>query len=590
MYVVKVPNRGSPPAVLLRESYREDGKVKNRTLANLSSWPEAKVDALSRVLKGQPPAASLAGAFEITRSLPHGHVAAVLGTVRELGLEELIDPVPSRQRDLVTAMAVAQVIAPDSKLAMGRGLRDQTAASSLGEVLGVGGCDEDDLYEAMDYLQARQDKIQDALAARHLAGGTLVLYDVSSAAFEGRTCPLGAIGHPKDGVRGRLQIVYGLLTSPEGIPVAIEVFAGNTGDPATVAAQVAKVKDRFGIARVVLVGDRGMLTAARLREDVRPAGLDWITALRAPQVKALVRDGDLQLSLFDQTDLAEITSPDFPGERLVACKNPFLEAERARKRESLLTAAEADLAKIAAACARARRPLRGQDKIAVRVDRVLNRRKVAKHFQVDIGEDRLSCHRDQDTITAEAALDGIYVLRTSVDASSLGSGDVVSSYSARAGGAGLPRLQHRPGHPPDPAPHRGPSPGPRVPADAVVLPQLAHAGPPRAPAVHRRRQANRPGRPDWPGRPRRPLPARPDQGRHQAHPGRPAGAQLRLPAHRPRHDLHEHHRAGRPRPARLPARHHSNHSPTASLRPTRRQPPPRGRVVSSQPRASRTPR
>ena len=213
MYVAKVPNRGSPPAVLLRESYREDGKVKNRTLANLSSWPEAKVDALSRVLKGQPPAASLAGAFEITRSLPHGHVAAVLGTVRELGLEELIDPVPSRQRDLVTAMAVAQVIAPDSKLAIARGLRDQTAASSLGEVLGVGGCDEDDLYEAMDYLQARQDKIQDALAARHLAGGTLVLYDVSSAAFEGRTCPLGAIGHPKDGVRGRLQIVYGLLTT-----------------------------------------------------------------------------------------------------------------------------------------------------------------------------------------------------------------------------------------------------------------------------------------------------------------------------------------------------------------------------------------
>ena len=432
MYVVKVPNRGSPPAVLLRESYREAGKVKNRTLANLSSWPEAKVDALSRVLKGQPPAASLDGAFEITRSLPHGHVAAVLGTVRQLGLEELIDPAPSRSRDLVTAMTVAQVIAPDSKLAIARGLRGQTAASSLGEILGAGSCDEDDLYEAMDYLQARQDKIQDALAARHLAGGTLVLYDVSSAAFEGRTCPLGAIGHPKDGVRGRLQIVYGLLTSPEGIPVAIEVFAGNTGDPATVAAQVTKVKDRFGISRVVLVGDRGMLTAARLREDVRPAGLDWITALRAPQVKALVRDGDLQLSLFDQTDLAEITSPDFPGERLVACKNPFLEAERARKRESLLAAAEAGLGKIAAACVRARRPLRGQDKIAVRVDRVLSRRKVAKHFTVEITDDSLSYRRDQDTITAEAALDGIYVLRTSVDASSLGSGDVVSSYKALA--------------------------------------------------------------------------------------------------------------------------------------------------------------
>jgi hypothetical protein len=433
MYVVKVPNRGSPPAILLRESYREAGKVKNRTLANLSSWPEAKVEELARVLKGQPlPAADLDGAFEITRSLPHGHVAAVLGTARALGLEELIDPVPSRHRDLVTAMAVAQVIAPDSKLAIARGLRDQTAASSLGEILGVGSCDEDDLYAAMDYLAARQDTIQDALAARHLAGGTLVLYDVSSAAFEGRTCPLGAIGHPKDGVRGRLQIVYGLLASKDGIPVAIEVFQGNTGDPATVASQVTRVKDRFEIAKVVLVGDRGMLTAARLREDVRPAGLDWITALRAPQVKKLVRSGDLQLTLFDVQDLAEITSPDFPGERLVACMNPFLAAERARKRESLLAATEADLAKIAAACARTRAPLRGKDKIAVRVDRVLRRRKVAKHFQADIGEDTFSCTRDQDSIAAEAKLDGIYVLRTSVGPGDLDSGDVVSSYKALA--------------------------------------------------------------------------------------------------------------------------------------------------------------
>ena len=432
MYVARVPNRGSPPAVLLRESYREAGKVKNRTLANLSSWPEAKVDALSRVLKGQPPAAALDGAFEITRSLPHGHVAAVLGTLRQLGLAELIDPVPSRPRDLVVAMAVAQVTAPDSKLAIARGLRDQTASSSLGEVLGLGSCDEDDLYAAMDYLRARQERIEDALAARHLAGGTLVLYDVSSAAFEGRTCPLGAIGHPKDGVRGRLQIVYGLLTSPEGIPVAIEVFAGNTGDPTTVASQVTKVKDRFGITRVVLVGDRGMLTAARLREDVGPAGLDWITALRAPQVKKLVRDGALQLTLFDVQDLAEITSPDFPGERLVACMNPFLEAERARKRESLLTATEADLEKIAAACARTRRPLRGKDKIALRTGKVLNRRKVGKHFTIDIGEDHLSYHRNPDSITAEAKLDGIYVLRTSVEPGDLDSGDVVSSYKALA--------------------------------------------------------------------------------------------------------------------------------------------------------------
>jgi hypothetical protein len=431
MYITRVPNRDSPPAVLLRESYREGGKVKNRTLANLSSWPEAKVEALSRALKGLPPA-GLEGMVEVTRSLPHGHVAAVLGTVRDLGLEELIDPVGPRQRDLVTAMAVAQVTAPGSKLAIARGLRAETAASSLGEVLHLGGCDEDDLYAAMDWLAVRQNRIEDALAGRHLAGGTVVLYDVSSAAFEGRACPLGAIGHPKDGVRGRLQIVYGLLTSKDGVPVAIEVFKGNTGDPATVASQVSKVKDRFGIAQVVLVGDRGMLTAARLREDIGPAHLDWITALRAPQVKALVRDGALQLSLFDEVDLAEITHPDYPGERLVACKNPFLEAVRARKRESLLAATENELAKITAACARARRPLRGKDKIALRADRVLRLRKVAKHFTTDIGDDHFSYARNKDSITAEAALDGIYVLRTSVQAGGLDSGEVVSSYKALA--------------------------------------------------------------------------------------------------------------------------------------------------------------
>jgi hypothetical protein len=431
MYVARVPNRGSPPTVLLRESYREGGRVRNRTLANLSGWPQAKVDALARVLKGQQPAAALEEAFEVSRSLPHGHVAAVLGMLRELGLEELIDPVGSRQRDLVTAMAVAQVIEPDSKLAIARGLRAQTATSSLGEVLGVASCDEDDLYAAMDWLAARQEPVEDALAARHLTGGTLVLYDVSSAAFEGRTCPLGAIGHPKDGVRGRLQLVYGLLASKHGIPVAIEVFKGNTGDPKTVAAQVDKLKGRFGITKVVLVGDRGMLTAARLREDLGPAGLDWITALRAPQVKALVRDGALQLSLFDRVDLAEITHPDYPGERLVACMNPLLEAERARKRESLLAATEAELAKIAAATQRARRPLRGKDKIALRVGRVLNRRKVAKHFSIQIGDEHLSYARDHGSIADEAALDGIYVLRSSIGGD-LGSDQIVSSYKALA--------------------------------------------------------------------------------------------------------------------------------------------------------------
>ena len=591
MYVAKVPNRGSPPAVLLRESYREAGKVKNRTLANLSSWPEAKVDALARVLKGQlAPAAAAEGTFEIARSLPHGHVAAVLGTARALGLEELLDPVPSRQRDLVTAMAVAQVIAPGSKLAIARGLQAETAASSLGEVLGVAGCDEDDLYGAMDWLAARQDRIEDALAARHLAGGTLVLYDVSSAAFEGRTCPLGAIGHPKDGVRGRLQIVYGLLTSNDGVPVAIEVFEGNTGDPKTVASQVGKVKDRFGLTRVVLVGDRGMLTAARLREDVGPAGLDWITALRAPQVKALVREGALQLELFDQADLAEITSPDFPGERLVACKNPFLEAERARKRESLLQATEADLAKIAAAVARERRPLRGTDQIALRADRVLRRRKVAKHFTTSIGQDSFTYARDEDSITAEAALDGIYVLRTSVEASGLESGEIVSSYKAlahveRAFRAFNTDLDIRPIR------HRTET---RVRAH-VFLRMLSyyitwHMHARLAPLLFTDDdKASRRSRPPQPCRPRCPLRAGSGQGRRQAHPSRPSGAQPGQPADRPGHHLPQPDPARRPRPPRLPAPHHPHPPAAPGPRPARHQPPPRDRVVRSHPSTTEKP-
>jgi Transposase DDE domain len=429
MYVARVPNRGSPPAILLRESYRENGKVKNRTLANLSSWPEAKVDALARALKGQPPpAADLDGAFEISRSLPHGHVAAVLGTLRQLGVEELIDPEPSRQRDLVAAMAVAQVIAPDSKLAIARGLRDATAASSLGEILGVGGCDEDDLYAAMDWLLPRQEKIQDALAARHLMNGTLVLYDVSSAALEGRTCPLGEIGHARDGVGGRLQIVYGVLATTGGIPVAVEVFKGSTGDPATLASQVNKLKQRFGLAHVAVVGDRGMLTKARIRDDLKPAELDWITALRGPQVRALMAEGAIQPTLFDTQDMAEITSPDYPGERLIACYNPFLAAERARKRAELLDATEAELAKIAAATRRARRPLRGKDSIGLAVGKVINNKKVAKHFIVEITDDGIAWRRDQHKIAAEATLDGIYVIRTSLPADVLGTGGAVESY------------------------------------------------------------------------------------------------------------------------------------------------------------------
>jgi transposase len=428
MYVTRVPNRGSPPAVLLRESYREHGKVKVRTLANLSRWPEHKVEKLQRALKGLPPKMDLAAAFEIGRSLPHGHVAAVLGTARHLGLEELIDPVSSRRRDLVTAMLVAQVIAPGSKLACARGLRTQTATSSLGQLLSVSGCDEDDLYAAMDWLLERQDAIEMALAKRHLAEGTLVLYDVSSAAFEGRTCPLGKIGHARDGVRGRLQIVYGLLCSTAGVPVAIEVFDGNTADPKTLTAQITKLKERFGLSRICLVGDRGMLTSARITDELRPAELDWITALRAPQIKALVEAEALQLSLFDEHDLVQISSPDFPGERLVCCRNPALAEQRARKRQELLAATENELQTIAAATRRARRPLRGTDKIALRVGKLINHYKMAKHFHTEITDTAFSFSRNQDAIAAEAALDGIYVLRTSLPEPALANDDVVLRY------------------------------------------------------------------------------------------------------------------------------------------------------------------
>ena len=313
-----------------------------------------------------------------------------------------------------------------------RALHAETASSSLGEILGFSTCDVDDCYQAMEWLVKRQEAIEDALAKRHLAGeSTLVLYDVSPAAFEGRTCPLGALGHPKDGVHGRLQIVYGLLTAKDGTPIAIEVFAGNTADPKTVASQVAKLKERFGLSRVCLVGDQGMLTKARLRDDVSPTGLDYLSALRAPEIKNLVSQGAIQLGLFDETDLFEVIHPDFPGERLVACKNPLLGAKRARKRESLLGATETELGKVAVT--RDRRPLRGADRIALRVGRVLNRFKTAKHFDLEITDDSLTCSRKEAQITAEAALDGIYVLRTSVSKAELSTREVVSSYKALAG-------------------------------------------------------------------------------------------------------------------------------------------------------------
>src|SRR6476661_282238 len=432
MYVTQVPNRGSPPAVLLRDSFRENGQVKTPALAKLSRWPEHKVDKLQRALKGLPATGDLAGAFDITRSLPHGHVAAVVGTAEKLGMATLIDPAPSRNRDLVCAMLAAAVIEPGSELAVARGLRIQTATSTLGAVLGVAGADEDDLYDAMDWVLERQQAIENSLAARHLTNGTLVLYDVSSAAFEGHTCPLGKIGHARDGVKGRLQIVYGLLCSPAGVPIAIEVFDGNTADPKTLAAQITKLTTRFGLTHIALVGDRGMLTNARIRDELRPAELDWISALRAPQIKALVADGALQLSLFDTQDLVEIAHPDYPGERLVCCHNPALADERARKRGELLAATEKDLAKIAAATRRPRRPLRGRDKIALRVGKVINHYKMAKHFTLDITDESFTFTRNHHDIAAEAALDGIYLLRTSLPTDTLTDDDVVLRYKSLA--------------------------------------------------------------------------------------------------------------------------------------------------------------
>ena len=428
MYIAKIPNRSSPPAFLLRESYRQDGKVKSRTLANITDWPAEKIEMLRRVLKGETLVPAGEG-FEIVRSLPHGHVAAVLGTLRRLKVEPMLASKKDPLRDLVVAMIVARVIDPRSKLATARGMGDETAFSSLGEVLGVSSASENDLYAAMDWLLERQPKIEQALAKRHLSEGTLVLYDLTSTYYEGRTCPLAKRGHDRDGKKGKLQIEFGLLCNADGCPVAVEVFEGNTADPKTVGVQIAKIRKRFGLKRVVLVGDRGMLTEARIREELKPIdGLDWITALRAPAIRQLVEAGDLLPSLFDQRDLGEITSSMYPDERLIVCRNPLLADERARKRRELLEATEKELDKIAQATKRARRPLRGKNKIGMRVGKVLNKFKVGKHFKVEIAEQSFSYSRNEEKISAESALDGIYVIRTSVCKKAVNTEQTVCAY------------------------------------------------------------------------------------------------------------------------------------------------------------------
>ena len=447
MYVATVPNRNSSPAILLRESYREDGKVKTRTIANISHLPPQKIQAIQAALAGSlspsPSSSPLPDSFHVSRSLPHGHVSAVLGSLRKLHIEPILDPVASRQRDLVVAMIVARITEPASKLATARGLHSDTLNSSLGSILNLESAEESELYQAMDWLLLKQSRVEQELAKRHLANGGLVLYDLTSTYFEGRHCPLAKLGHSRDDKSGKLQIVFGLLTNAQGCPVAVEVFDGNTGDPKTVASQADKLRNRFGLKDIVLVGDRGMITSARIREDLRPSldeagapvshGIAWISALRANQIQKLAKDGQLQMSLFDQNDLVEISHPDFPGERLIACFNPLLAEERARKRPDLLAATEKQLEKIAVATKRKRRPLRGKQNIGVRAGKILNRYKMGKHFQLHIEDDSFRYERKTANIEREQSLDGIYVIRTSVKQEILSSQQVVASYKSLSG-------------------------------------------------------------------------------------------------------------------------------------------------------------
>ena len=429
MHVAVVPSRqrsGEYSSVLVRQSYREDGKVKHRTLANLSKLPPAVVDTVRAMLRGEA-VGPLSEAFDIVRSLPHGNVLAVLGQIRKLGLDQMVAARPRRERELSVAMIASRVLQPESKLATVRSFESSTLASELG----VSDAGEDELYVAMDWLLEQQAKMESALAKRHLAEGGMVLYDLTSVYLEGSKCPLARRGYSRDGKRGLPQIEFGLITDRKGCPVGVDVFAGNTADPNTVAAQVDKLKNRFGISEVVLVGDRGMLTSARIEALKEVGGVSWISALRSSQIEALVKSGHIQLDLFDQRNLAEISSPDFPGERLVVCKNPALAQDRARKREELLLATERELDKVVEA-GRAGR-LKGKDSTGLRVGKLLGRFKVGKHFKLDITDTDFSYQRDAEGIASESALDGIYVIRTSVAEDKLDSQEVVRSYKLLAG-------------------------------------------------------------------------------------------------------------------------------------------------------------
>lgn len=413
---------------LLRRSYREGNQVKHETVGNLSDLPLDVIEYIRRRLAGEGPMA-LDDKFEIKRSLPHGHVAAVLGTLRKVGLDSVIGSKPSRERDLVIAMIVGRLIHPGSKLATLTGLGQETACSTLAEELNLGTIETKEFYESLDWLLARQARIENKLSKKHLADGTLVLYDVSSSYYTGRKSTLAKHGYSRDKKRGLPQIVYGLLCNRDGCPIAIEVFAGNTSDSTTFTQQVAKVRERFALQRVVFVGDRGMITSRRIDEDLRDVeGLQWISALRSEKIRALVNTGTIQPSLFDDKDLAEITSDAFPGERLVVCRNPLLADERARKRKELLAETEKQLQQIVDAVSRRKNPLRGAGKIGLRVGPILKKHKMAKHFLTTIQDDAFAYQRRTEQIEKEATLDGLYVIRTSVAAADLSSTETVRAY------------------------------------------------------------------------------------------------------------------------------------------------------------------
>lgn len=432
MFIETVRNRNSPPCILLRETYRSEGKVKHRTLANFSKLPANVIAGIRSLLKANPAPFSPSGTsgFRIQRSLPHGHVSAVLSAMNSLGIAPLLGSKKSPERQLCLAMIASRILSPGSKLATTRTLRAETATDTLAQECGLPeDIHENDLYAAMDWLLPRQARIEKALSGRHLHEGALVLYDLTSSYFEGTTCALAKLGHNRDGKKGKLQVEYGLLCNAAGVPVAVEVFEGHVADPMTLGTQIQKVRSRFGIKKLVLVGDRGMITQARIDEELRDVeGLDWITALRSSAILKLADQGLIEPSLFDQTNLAQIHSPDFPGERLMVCRNPLLARSRAHKREDLLAATEKELAKIHASTLRPKNPLRGKGKIGLKLGRVIHKHKMAKHFLLTITDTGFVAERRADSIAREAAIDGIYVVRTSTSEDLLSASETVERY------------------------------------------------------------------------------------------------------------------------------------------------------------------